>query len=303
MGVAGFIKKALSVTLLLCIVLRPISAEAFSIIWISDTQLYSESYPESFFAISDWILSQMESKDIRFVFHTGDLVNASRSEKQWQNAQNAMSRLDGKVPYLTAAGNHDVGKKYNYNLYSSYIDSARKTQLPGGVYKEGRSRYALFSADGRDYVFISIGFEKKGPDKEETDWINGVLSYFNTRTAVLITHSYLHSNPSRLTSQGNVIFENIVKPNPNVWLILCGHCRKPASRTDRLDDDNDGKADRTVYTVLSNYQDAPRGGSAYVRILDFKKKYISFTTYSPVLDDYTYFDTPGMDKLYVLYPD
>lgn len=240
--------------------------------------------------------------DIRFVFHTGDLVNASRSEKQWKNANSAMSRLDGVVPYLTAAGNHDIGKRYNYDLYSAYVDSARQSSLRGGVYDEGRSRYALFSAEGRNYIFLSIGFERSGPGKDEIAWINNVLSYFSERTAVIITHSYLHTNAKQLTTQGNNIFKNIVQTNPNVWLVLCGHCRKPASRIDRLDDDGDGVADRSVYTVLSNYQDAPRGGSAYLRILEFRKKYVYFTTYSPVLDDYTFFAKPGMDSLYVLYP-
>ncbi len=291
--------------LALCLVLLllPSQALAHCIIWISDTQHYSESYPETFNVMTQWIVDNKEALDIRFVFHSGDLVNASRSDLQWSNAAASMKKLDGVVPYICAAGNHDVGKKYNYDIYYSYVDDAREHRSASNSYGYGQSRYMLFSSDGRDYVFLSIGFERRGPSEEEILWINRVLSFFDDRIAVIVTHSYLHSNGKDLTTQGKNIYENIVVPNSNVWLILSGHCRRPASRTDELDDDGDGIADRTVYSVMSNYQDAPKGGSGYLRIINFGPTTVCFSTYSPLLDDYTYFEKPRMDNFCILYPD
>ncbi|MDO5112074.1 MAG: metallophosphoesterase [Clostridia bacterium] len=294
-------RRVLSCALLLSFLCVPSIARSYTIAWITDTQLYSESYPETFYAITDWIVENQSAYDIRFVFHTGDLVNASRSQKQWEVAGQAMHRLDGQLPYLTASGNHDVGSRYAYDNYHSYVDGARAYPLTGGSFAAGRSRYALFSAEGRDYIFVSVSFGRIGPEQEEIDWINKVLAYFSDRTAVLVTHSYQHTR-AHLTTQGNAIYNKIVLPNPNVWLVLSGHCRNYSQRQDEIDDTGDGVPDRTVYGVMANYQDAPRGGGGYIRLLSFKEDRVYFCTYSPVLDDFDYYEKPGADYFSIPYP-
>lgn len=294
-------RRFLSCALFLFLLCLPRAANAYSIVWITDTQLYSESYPETFYAIADWIVENKAAYDIRFVFHTGDLVNASRSQAQWAVAGEAMHRLDGKLPYLTASGNHDVGKRYAYDNYHTYVDGAREHPLTGGSFGPGMSRYALFSADGRDYIFVSVGFGQTGPSQEEIDWINQTLAHFENRIAVLITHSYQHTR-SRLTAQGNAIHNKIVVPNPNVWLVLSGHCRNYSQRQDAIDDTGDGVPDRIVYGVMTNYQDAPKGGGGYIRLLSFNADRVYFSTYSPVLHDFDYYEKPGADYFSIPYP-
>ncbi len=293
------------VSYLLCFIsfLLPSQALAFCMIWLSDTQNYSGGYPDTFYTMTDGIVENKAAMDIRFVFHTGDLVSASRSEQQWQVAAQAMQRLNGKIPYLCAAGNHDVGKKYQFNNFYNYVDQKQTPMLSGDALEEGRIRYTLFSANGRNYIFVSIGFMRTGPNDEDAAWVSHILQSYKSYTAILITHSYLHSDGKHLTTQGKAIYDKIVVPNSNVWLVLSGHCRKPASRTDELDDDGDGVADRTVYAVMSNYQDAPKGGSGYLRIINFGPTTVCMSTYSPLLDDYTFFDEPRKDSLCILYPD
>lgn len=50
-----------------------------------------------------------EKEGIRYLLHTGDVVNNRNSDSQWDNAVAAMNRLEGRLPYLISAGNHDVG--------------------------------------------------------------------------------------------------------------------------------------------------------------------------------------------------
>ncbi len=300
-----FRRRLLSAIAMLCLLCIALSspALAYHFVWITDTQNYSDGYPDTFLTMTDWIVKNRDALDIRFVFHTGDFVNASRSEAQWAAAAEGMQKLNGNIPYLATAGNHDVGSKYNFNHFYNYIDNAQTPQLEGGAYGEGRSRYTLFSAEGRDYIFLSIGFERQSPAEEEIQWINDILHKFSDRSAVLLTHSYLHSDGKRLTTQGNAIYNQIVVPNPNVWLILSGHCRKPATKTQELDDDGDGITDRKVYAVMANYQDAPKGGSGYLRLINFGRNTVCFSTYSPWLDDYFFFEKAGQDSLCVLYPE
>lgn len=295
-------KRIFGALLAACLLALPGRVLAFDVIWMSDTQHYYGSRAEIFHSMSEWILESRERLDIRLVLHSGDIVSASRSEEQWDNAAKAMAVLHGKIPYLCAAGNHDVGSRYRYDNYYNYVDKIQDPALPGGVYLDGQSRYALLSAEGRDYLFLSIGFFKSGPDEALCKWVNDVLKEYPEHIVVLITHSYLHADGERLTTQGRAIYRDIVEPNPNVWLVLSGHCRRPARKVQAIDADGDGVAERSVYAVMANYQDAPEGGGGYLRILRFDPEFLRVSTYSPYLDDYVYFEKPGQDVFSIPYP-
>lgn len=273
----------------------PASASAFCMVWMSDTQHYYGAYAPIFTDMTDWIAENKDALDIRLVLHTGDIVGASRSKEQWTYAREAMGRLDGKVPYLLACGNHDLGKKYASDNFNTFFDPIETQPLRGGFFGDGRSRYALFSAEGRDYIFISLSMGRKSPNEAEYAWANGLLQRYADHIGVILTHSYLYGRGGH-TGHGDKIFNRVVAPNPNVWLVLCGHCRGVNRRTEEIDDDGDGLADRTVYELLANYQDAPKGGGGYLRLLTFLEDKVAFVTYSPVLKDYDFYDAPRKDS-------
>lgn len=72
----------------LCIALLFSEAQAFTIAWLSDTQNYHNAYKPIFDGMTQWIADNREALDIRFVFHTGDVVGSWRSEDQWRQARN-----------------------------------------------------------------------------------------------------------------------------------------------------------------------------------------------------------------------
>ena len=45
---------------------------------------------------------------IELAIHIDDIVNERDSHSQWTTAKNSMKLLDGVVPYVFSAGNHDV---------------------------------------------------------------------------------------------------------------------------------------------------------------------------------------------------
>ncbi|MFO6497648.1 MULTISPECIES: metallophosphoesterase [Bacillus] len=269
-----------------------LSEDDYTLIWMSDTQYYSESYPQIFEKQVKWIAEQKDKLNIKYVFHTGDLVDEADQPIQWERADRFMKVLDDhKVPYGVLAGNHDVGHKDNsFQTYGKYFGAKRFQNKPfyGGSYANNKGHYDLISSGGNDYIMLSMGW---GIGAKELQWMNDVLKRYPDRKAILAFHEYLLVSGGR-SPIGERIFEQIVKPNQNVIAVLCGHYHSSTLKVDKLDDDGDGKPDRKVFQMLADYQGGPEGGQGYLRIfhVDPKHDAIHVKTYSPYLDDYNFYD-------------
>ena len=88
----------------------------FTIVHLSDTQYYSQSYPQTFTAVTQWIHDNREAWNIRYVVESGDLVQTADQIYQWDNADASLSILETPIlpefpegiPYGVTPGNHDV---------------------------------------------------------------------------------------------------------------------------------------------------------------------------------------------------
>ncbi|WP_226671486.1 metallophosphoesterase [Metabacillus litoralis] len=261
----------------------------YSFVWLSDTQYYAQDYPAIFKSITEWIAQNKDVMNIKYLFHTGDIVNKGDDEKQWLNASAHMNTLDvAKIPYGVLPGNHDEGKQLEY--YTRYFGKSRfeNKRYYGDSYENNRGHYDLISVDGKDYVFVYMGW-----DVEEKDivWMNEVLERYSDRTAILSLHRYLEKNGKR-SREGNAIYEKVVVPNQNVVAVLCGHYHGSSLKVDEIDDNQDGSIDRTVYQILADYQKAPNGGDGFIRLLHIDKETntIDVQTYSPYVNQYSYYD-------------
>ena len=78
----------------------------YSIVVLPDTQYYSSNYPDFFDAQTAWIVSEHAAGNVAFVLHEGDIVDDDVAT-QWSRAYNSLHMLDGVVPYVLSAGNHD----------------------------------------------------------------------------------------------------------------------------------------------------------------------------------------------------
>lgn len=267
----------------------------YSFVWMTDTQYYSKSYPDIYKRMTSWVAKEATPMNIKYVFHTGDLVDTYDSAKQWKVADTAMQTLDtAGVPYGVLAGNHDVmsvtQKESDYTNYSKYFGESRFATKPyyGGSYKNNRGHYDLISEKGTSYIMMYMGWEI---GEEEVAWMNSVLKKYPERKAILNFHEYLDTDGQR-TDTGDYLFDNVVKPNKNVLAVLSGHLSDAESLISSIDDNGDGRTDRKVHQLLMDYQSGAEGGQGFLRMLKVNpiSNKINVETYSPYLNKYNYYD-------------
>lgn len=264
----------------------------FSFVWMSDTQYYSESYPKTYQSIVNWIADQKEEQKIKYVIHTGDIVDESDKEYQWIEADKNMKMLEeAAVPYGVLAGNHDVSNQFGtYDEYWKYFGAWRFEDKPhyGESYKNNMGHYDLISSNGNDFIVVYMGW---GFGQPEIDWMNEVLAKYPERKAILAFHEYLLVSGNRAPIADKV-YEEVILPNENVIAALSGHYHDAELKVDEIDDDGDGTPDRSVYQMLADYQGAEAGGLGYIRLMQFdmQNNKLHIKTYSPLLNDYNYYD-------------
>ena len=222
----------------------------YTFVWMSDTQYYSESYPYIFDRMTKWIVENQWGVKIKYVIHTGDLVDKSDKEFQWNNASTFMKTLDdANIPNGVLAGNHDVDHKTSdYTNFYRYFGEERYKNRPhyGGSYKNNRGHYDLISAGGNDYIIVYMGW---GVDDEAIAWMNKVLATHPDRKAILSFHEYLQATGTR-HPMGDKLYNEVVLHNQNVFAVLSGHYHEAQTLVDEIDDNGDGKPDRKVYQML-----------------------------------------------------
>ena len=256
-------------------------SDSFTILWIADTQDISfHGYGNAFDRMGKWILEQREPMNIRYIVQTGDAVDNGASVLQWERFDVMYDQFRGKIPYISAAGNHEV-KKNGYFDY--WMREDIRTIPRGNTFMRGEASYCTFDHEGNRFIIVAIGY---GVGQDAVIWTNGILKAHKDRTAILLVHDYLQTN-GRFGVNGKALFEQIVQKNPNVRLVLCGHVLGVSSRIDALDDDGDGVPDRTVAQLMYDYQHF-KEDCGQLRTLTFqlKDRSICVTTYSPVTERY-----------------
>ena len=127
---------------------------------IPDTQYSYYASPPFFDAETSWIAANYQAENIAFVLHAGDIVDAPLDPGQWAVARASMAPLDGKVPYVLAAGNHDLalaGKPEapRTTLLNDAFPYAELAASPtfGGAFETGHreNAYYLLPGGGRTW--------------------------------------------------------------------------------------------------------------------------------------------------------
>jgi hypothetical protein len=287
------------------------------IVLLPDTQTYAEKYPHILESQINWVLKN--GKEISFVLQQGDLTQ-NNNDEEWTVIKTAFSKLDNKLPYVMALGNHDMGSvpgKFadirNTELYNRYFPFEKFSRLPGfaGSFENGNSdnSYYLLQTGKLKWLILNLEF---GPRDTVLNWANGLAEKFKDHLVIVNTHSYMYSDSTRQgpgdnwrpqaygvgkdsgyskVNDGEDIWNKLVRKQANIRLVFSGHVLNSGVGT--LVSIND--AGLPVYQMLANYQEGVKGsengGNGYLRILDLDFKYnrIKVSTYSPYLDK-------GMEK-------
>ncbi len=291
-----------------------IKMQQATIVLLPDTQTYAEKYPEVLDSQINWVARN--AKEIAFVMQQGDLTQ-NNNDKEWKVIRDAFSRLNGKVPYVLAAGNHDMGSadgKFadvrNSTLFNTYFPYSQMSSLPGfgGAAEEGKmdNAYYIFKTGKINWLVITLEF---GPRNSIVNWANDIVAKHPGHSVIINTHSYMYSDSTRqgpgdswrpqaygvgkdtgdsAVNDGEQIWEKLVKKHPNTRFVFSGHVLNSGVGT--LVSVND--AGYLVYQMLANYQEgvkgSVKGGNGWLRIIDmnFKKKTITVSTYSPYINEY-----------------
>ena len=300
------------------------SRDSWSMIMLPDPQNYvkfSRNQP-IFELMTAWIQENIDSLNIKVAVCTGDLVDQNdqmvpdgtngneNSPAQWKSVSNAFSRLDGRIPYVVSAGNHDYGyvnageiRKSNLNSYFPVNKNLKNQQVlrdvapnAEGVPTLENAAYEIFSPKGRRFLILSLEF---APRDTILGWARKLISkpVYKDYTVVVLTHSYLNSKNERPEKEnynvdGNfaeAIWKKLVAPSTNIQLVLSGHICAPddfrAHVGFRTDKNAGGK---TVNQLAFNAQAMGggwngNGGDGWLRILEFlgDDKTVKVKTFSP----------------------
>lgn len=321
----------------------------FSMVHYTDTQYLTEGAVEQetaeeravwargYTGVMDWIVDNADERKIAYVAHTGDIIeNNIRAippelEEQvageFQFASEAQGRIDAAgIPNGVVAGNHDNQSGKNPELFDQHFGPDRYEALAedwedatyGGSMTPGsnENHYDLFSAGGLDFVVVGLSY---GVTRDEAEWAASIFDRYSDRNGVLLTHDYLEPSTSPDGrgasfggSDGPLLYNLLVKDNPNVFMVLAGHRHGVGTnvRPPVVGEIGGGVvellADYQFYTVTAGQlgltqvggydpADQLQFGASFFRMLQFDvdRGEVTVDTFSPLLGEFgaTEYDT------------
>ena len=282
---------------------RPVqspTAPDFTLVAIPDTQHYVDDATRAptFTAQTQWIVDNRAGLNVAFVSHLGDIVeHIDAVPEEWTRANASLSVLENNaMKWGLAPGNHDMssaGIAANYDLtfpvsrfsgypwYGGYLGSSAEDPIN----RENKNNYELFSVGGLDFIVIHLEYDM--PDYAVA-WADRILRQYPNRRAIVATHLFLNASgvrPTTVLNRSNgtpaeTVWQQIIRTNCNVFLVLNGHYPGEANRTDL------NACGQPVHQLASDYQSRSNGGDGWLRYMRFRpsENRIYVYTYSPTLN-------------------
>ena len=312
-------------------------AGSFTMIMIPDPQSYTKFAANQplFDLQTAWIAQNIEPLNIKAALFTGDMVEHNGKQikaalpnpyngdqtgrQQWEAVSRALSRLDNRLPYVVAQGNHDIGHitaTSRHSLAPEFIRPERNIAFEKclvetcenfeGVHTMENSAYEFKDENWGNILVITTEF---APRDEVIDWAKKLVDSekYKDHKVILLVHSWLNTAGERITSEGYTLrpcnwsesaWQKLVYPSKNICLVLCGHTGDAPKITNgiesnykvsssfRIDKAADG---RDIPQMMFNSQAGDgewngNGGDCWLRILEFKPdgKTIGVRTFSPL---------------------
>jgi hypothetical protein len=228
--------------------------------------------------------------------------------------------LPGNHDYATT-GNKSTGlASYTANMGPSRFDPYRyqggeitATNFHGGfmptdfggltsAINVGNS-FQLFTSGQGGHKFLNLSLEWQPnwsgtgatyTNRRVYEWAQSVIDAFPGVPTIITTHEDLrdadiNSGNGGVTSFGADIFNRIVRDNDQVFMMLSGHNHFGPNNIVNGDGEwrrvDKNAAGNDVVRIMATFQDWPRGGDGYLRLLNFDldapQENISVQTYSP----------------------
>ena len=217
---------------------------AYSFALVGDTQTVNDQNPEQLKTIYNWIINNKDAKNIQYVIGLGDITEygvdeghknytESKSNQQWADAKEAITLMDGKLPYSLIRGDGHDGIEM-FNKY--FADHEGYTTNITGYYEEGRidNVYHTFKVGEVDYMILCLDH---GTKDDVLVWANEVVAAHPNHRVIVTTHQYMRSDGTLSSSgtSGNAtaydptnnaadgLWDKFLSKHPNISMIICGH--------------------------------------------------------------------------------
>lgn len=191
----------------------------YSFAVVGDIQNLSFKYPQHVSTVYNYIADNITNKKIAHVINLGDITEGS-AEKEWVNAQQAYSVLDGKVSYSMVRGNHD-GKQQYLKYFGNSSEYAKQYKAS---YLSSLNTVVEFSIGGLDYLTVNLDYL---PSDDVLTWANSVVEAHPNHNVIVTTHAYLDSDGSKYDGDtgngGTAQWEKFIKNHKNITMVISGH--------------------------------------------------------------------------------
>ncbi|MFH8250269.1 lamin tail domain-containing protein [Microbacterium sp. B2969] len=239
---------------------------------LTDTQYYSEAYPEVYAGEIAWILRNAQARKIGFAIHTGDLIQnwvdpdmrEDRARREFAIASRFEAGLDeAGLPNSVLPGNHDNKRGVTNDLFNEYFGPSRyagRSWYGGSVAPDDNSAsWSWFQAGGARFVVLSLPYAY---GEREIVFAEQVVAQHPDANIVIATHEHVapksegvaasRSNSSRWVSHADLLWNRVIAPNRNVVLVLSGHFHGIGAI---VTEDAGGIPGHTVVEALADYQE------------------------------------------------
>ena len=190
-----------------------------------------------------WIQARAnEGWQFNCILHTGDITQ-NNIVNQWDYFRQATAPVAERIPYVSMIGDHD------YTWEGQFITSRESTRFNDYVqFSNVKSKIVASFENGR---FENIVVENSvygqrldllvlefGPRPEVVEWANEWVSSHPDINYILMNHEYLEKGGGRRTTglkcaarlrncttfvTPDELWDNLIKCNDNIRLVLCGH--------------------------------------------------------------------------------
>ncbi|MBR4996230.1 MAG: metallophosphoesterase [Alistipes sp.] len=311
---------------------------SFSMIMVPDPQSYTKFAANQplFDLQTAWVAQNINRLNIKAALFTGDMVEQNNKQisaplpndyngdqtgrQQWEAVSRALSRLDNRLPYIVAQGNHDIGyitANARYSMAPEFIRPERNITFEKTLVSTCENYQGIHTMENSAYEFISESWGKLlvitfefAPRDEVIEWAKALTQSdkYKNHKVIILTHSWLDTAGNRIKNEGYTlrpcnwaedVWQKLVYESKNIALILCGHTGAAPKIADNVEATNyqptssyrvDKAADgRNIPQMMFNSQQGDgdwngNGGDCWLRILEFKPdgKTISVRTFSPL---------------------
>lgn len=312
---------------------------SFSMILVPDPQSYTKFAANQplFDLQTAWIAQNIDRLNIKAALFTGDMVEQSGKQisaplpnpyngdqtgrQQWEAVSRALSRLDNRLPYVVAQGNHDIGHitaTDRHTIMPEIIHPERNILFERHLVATCENWQGIHTMENSAYEFedkawgkmLVITFEF-APRDEAIEWAKKLTTseQYKNHKVIILVHSWLDTDGTRRAKEGytlrpcnwpEAVWQKLVYPSKNICMVLCGHTgddpdikvgdvkgtNYQPTTSYRVDKAADG---RDIPQMMFNSQQGDgdwngNGGDCWLRILEFKPdgKTIGVRTFSPL---------------------